>query len=214
MASVLKKRLFITFEGSEGSGKSTQAKMLSGFLKRRGFKVLDLRDPGSTRAGEAIRKILLRPGERLSAASETLLYMTARAQLVDEKILPALKEKMVVICDRFIDATVCYQGHGLGVDIDLIERLNRFATKSVMPDITFFLDLSIKKGLRRSRKVKGFADRIERRSNYFHSRVRKGYFKQAGRFPRRIKRIKIDGNSKEETQEIIRETILDVIKRH
>ncbi|UCH11981.1 MAG: dTMP kinase, partial [Candidatus Omnitrophota bacterium] len=149
MAKGLKKGIFITFEGTEGSGKSTQSKMLAAFLRGKGLKALHLWDPGSTLLGEAVREILLTPGKRVSATSETLLYMAARAQLVEEKVLPALKKKTIVICDRFVDATVCYQGYGLGVDIKHIERLNRFITKSTTPDITFFLDADVKKGLRR-----------------------------------------------------------------
>ena len=210
----LKKGLFITFEGSEGSGKSTQSRMLTDFLKQRGLKVINLRDPGSTRLGESIRKILLSPGEKLAATSETLLYMTARAQMVEEKILPALKKKSVVICDRFTDATVCYQGYGLGVDIKLIEELNRFVTRSTVPDLTFFLDLGVKKGLKRSCGVKGFSDRIEMRSLGFHNKVRNGYIARAKKFSRRIKRISIGENDKEKTQDIIRRIALDAIKRH
>ncbi|NQT90918.1 MAG: dTMP kinase [Candidatus Omnitrophica bacterium] len=214
MAASIRKGLFITFEGSEGGGKSTQSMMLFNFLKRKGFKVLQLRDPGSTQTGESIRKMLLTPGREVSASSEFLLYLAARAQLVDEKILPALKEKTIVICDRFADATVCYQGHGLGIDIAMIDRMNRFVTRSIAPDITFFLDASVKKGLRRCRNVKGFSDRIERRSYDFHLRVRNGYLTLAKKHPRRIKRISIEDSGKEQTQDTIRGYVLDAIKRH
>lgn len=210
--TTLKKGLFITLEGSEGSGKSTQSKMLTSFLKREGFKVIHIWDPGSTRFGESVRKILLTPGPKFSDASEMLLYMAARAQLVEEKILPALKRREIVICDRFADATVCYQGHGLGIDIKLIDRLNKFVTKERMPDITFFLDANIKKGLKRSRKVKGFSDRIEQRSYDFYRKVRNGYLTQARKFPQRIKTISIEENDKDQTQAIIRREVLDAIK--
>ncbi|MFH1867861.1 MAG: dTMP kinase [Candidatus Omnitrophota bacterium] len=213
MTKTLKKGLFITVEGSEGSGKSTQSKMLSDFLKNKGFKVVNFRDPGATKLGEDVRNILLKPGEKLAATSETLLYMAARAQLVYEKILPALKKRKIVICDRFTDATVCYQGYGLGVDIKLIEALNKFVTNSTIPALTLFLDLNIKKGLKRSHNVKGYSDRIEQRSNSFHKKVREGYIAQAKRFPKRIKRIIVDGNSKERTQEIIRALVLECISK-
>jgi len=212
MAKGLKKGLFITFEGSEGSGKSTQSKMLTGFLKREGFKAIHIWDPGSTGFGESVRKILLTPGGKFSDRSEMLLYMAARAQLVEEKILPALKRKRIVICDRFADATVCYQGHGLGIDIKLINKLNKFVTKERMPDITFFLDANIKKGLRRSHKVKGFSDRIEQRSYDFYRKVRNGYLTQARKFSKRIKTISIEKNDKDQTQAIIRREVLDAIK--
>lgn len=210
---VSKKSLFITFEGSEGSGKSTQSKMLTNFLRQKGLKVLNLRDPGSTRLGETVRKILLKPGGKLPPTSETLLYMVARAQLAEEKIAPALKKKMIVISDRFADATICYQGYGLGVDIKLIDELNKFVTRSTTPDITFFLDVGVKKGLKRSRKVKGFSDRIELRSLRFHNKVRKGCLILARKFPKRIKRISVEENNKEQTQQIIRKIVLDVIER-
>ena len=208
------KGTFITFEGPEGSGKSTQSRMLSNFLKKKGLKVLHVCDPGSSFLGEAVRKILLKPGGKISAASETMLYMAARAQLVDELIMPALKKKTVVICDRFTDATVCYQGYGLGVDIRLINSLNKFVTKSITPDITFYLDTNVKKGLRRSRSIKGFSDRIERRSCGFHNKVRGGYLKLAKKFPRRIKTISIEKNDKSKMQKIIRKEVLDVINRN
>ena len=207
------KGVFVSFEGTEGSGKSTQTRMLAGFLRSRGYKVAHLWDPGSTRLGESVRKILLNPGTKVGAFAEMLLYMACRAQLVEEKVLPALKKGAVVICDRFADATLCYQGYGLGIDLESINRLNRLVTKSRMPDVTFFLDADIAKGLRRSRGVKGFSDRIERRSMPFHRRVRDGYRALARRFPRRLKAIPVERYTKEQTQQIIRGIVLDVIER-
>ena len=214
MAKALKRGLFITLEGPEGSGKSTQSRMLTGFLRRSGYKVTHIWDPGSTKFGEAIRSILLKPGKKFCANAETMLYLAARAQLVDEKIAPALKKRYIVICDRFTDATVTYQGYGLGVDVKKIEDFNDFVTSSITPDITFFLDTNVRKGLKRSRGVKGFSDRIESRSMNFHDKVRDGYMKLAKRFPQRIKRICIDNNDKQKTQSIIREIVSDVIKRY
>jgi dTMP kinase len=214
MAQGLKEGIFITFEGTEGSGKSTQAKMLCNFLKRAGLKVLYLREPGSTGLGEYIRKVLLSFKQQLSDDTELLLYIACRAQIADEKIVPALKNKMIVVCDRFVDATVAYQGWGLGIDIGLINRLNRFVTHSLTPDVTFFLDVDIREGLRRSRSVKGYSDRIERRSFDFHKRVRRGYLALAKKFPRRIKVISVDNNDKKDTQKIIRGVVSDVIKRY
>jgi len=214
MAKGLKNGLFITFEGTEGSGKSTQSKMLTGFLRRQGFKTLHIWDPGNTRLGESVRKILLTPGKGFCPASEMLLYLAARAQLVNEKILPALKDNRIIVCDRFIDATVAYQGYGLGVDTKTIEKFNSFATGGIMPEITFFLDANIRNGLNRSRNVKGFSDRIERRSYSFHSRVRDGYLAQAKRFKKRIKVIRVEENTKDQTQTIIRGLVLDAIKKN
>ena len=213
MASDLKRGLLITLEGPEGSGKSTQSRMLARFLRKKGYKVIHIWDPGSTKFGEAIRDILLKPGRKFSSNAETMLYLAARAQLVDEKIAPALKQKKIIICDRFIDATVCYQGYGLGVDIKKIEMFNDFVTGSIVPDMTFFLDINVKKGLKRSRNVKGFSDRIEKRGSLFHAKVRNGYIKQLKKFPDRIKRISIDDNDKEEVQVIIRRVVSDAIER-
>ena len=212
MAKTLKKGFFITLEGPEGSGKSTQSRLLTSFLKDEGFKVVHIWDPGSTKFGEAIRSILLTPGKKFSSHAETMLYLAARAQLVDEKIIPALKDNYIVICDRFIDATVCYQGYGLGVDIKEIEKFNTFVTRSISPDITFFLDTIVEKGLKRARGVKGFSDRIEKRAISFHKKVRDGYFKLLKKHNKRIKRIDIEKNNKNQTQDIIRGIVLDAIK--
>jgi dTMP kinase len=212
MAKTLKKGLFLSFEGPEGSGKSTQSRMLVSFLKRKKIKVLYIYDPGSTKLGECIRGILLNAENKISIQAETMLYLAARAQLTEEKIMPALKRKYIVVCDRFADATLCYQGYGLGVDIGRIRVFNEFVTQSIEPDITFFLDTKARKGLERSKKVKGFSDRIEKRGCVFHNKVRAGYLKLAKNFPERIKTIPIDDKCKNATQALIRKVILDVIK--
>jgi dTMP kinase len=214
MAKTLKKGMLITLEGPEGSGKSTQSKSLKRFLQKEGFKVIRLWDPGSTKLGESIRGLLLYSRKDISARAETMLYLAARAQLVDEKIIPALKKGYIVICDRFADATLCYQGYGLGVEKEKINVFNRFVVKPVKPDITFFLDTSVAAGLRRSKKAKGFSDRIEKRRNGFHDRVRKGYLAITEKFPKRIKRIPIDENGKRGTQAIIRRHVVYAIKRY
>ncbi|HCI44928.1 MAG TPA: dTMP kinase [Candidatus Omnitrophica bacterium] len=195
---------FITFEGSEGSGKSTQIGLVDRYLKRKGRKVLFLREPGATRISEQVRRILLDVGSAgMSDECETLLYMAARAQLVREKIIPALREGVVVLCDRFLDSTVAYQGYGNGVDIGWIKELGRFTTGGVTPDLTFFFDIDAKKGLGRIRRPK---DRIERRSILYHDRVRTGYRTLARQEPGRIKLIKVDGN-KEEIHLVVRKHI-------
>jgi dTMP kinase len=214
MAKTLKKGLLITLEGPEGSGKSTQSKSLKRFLKKQGFKVIRLQDPGSTKLGESVRGILLHSRNSISAHAETMLYLAARAQLVDEKITPALKKNYIVICDRFADATLCYQGYGLGVDKKKINAFNDFVIRPVKPDITFFLDTNVSAGLKRSKQVKGFSDRIEKRGSNFHNRVRNGYLAIAEQFPKRIKRIPIDENGKKATQEIIRRYVADAVKRY
>jgi len=214
MAQGLKKGLFLTFEGTEGSGKSTQARMLCSFLKKKGFKALYLREPGSTAIGERLREILLNFKKGISENTEMLLYIACRAQIVSEKIIPALKKNMIVVCDRFMDATVAYQGYGLGIDMVLINRLNKLATHSIRPDVTFFLDVDVREGLRRSHNTKGYSDRIERRSCNFHKKVKSGYLSLAKKFPGRIKVVSVNKGSVEKTQAVIRGIISDVIKRY
>ena len=194
---------FITFEGSEGSGKSTQAKMLVRYLKSRGEPVIFLREPGGTILSEKIRKILLDKASRICPLSEMLLYMAARAQLVQEVIKPALEKGQYVICDRFLDSTVVYQGYGLGVDLALIHYLGGLLTADIGPDLTIFLDVAVKKGLR---ACGGSLDRIEQRAIAYHQRVRKGYLELAHKHSRRIKIIKPD-KDKNITQDKIRRII-------
>ncbi len=199
----LKKGIFITFEGPEGSGKSTQISLLCNYLRRRGLKVLHLREPGSTRIGEKIRGILLDPGNKdMGAVCEMLLYQAARAQLVREKILSALKQKKIVVLDRFLDATICYQGYGAKLDIETIKQIGRLATCGIQPDLTILLDIGAEEGLRRSRR----RDRIEKKPLEFHRRVRKGYLKLARENPRRIKIVAVLGDISK-TQAVIRKII-------
>jgi len=180
---------FITFEGSEGCGKSTQSRMLYAYLKGRGYSVIYAREPGGTKVCEKIRKILLDPGNKnMNPGCEMLLYMAARAQIVNEVIRPALAKGKIVISDRFLDSTVAYQGYGLGVDIQTIKAIGNFATGGIKPDLTLFLDLPAEKGLKRCGNIK---DRIEQRSLAYHRRVRNGYLKLAAREPKRIKVVKV-----------------------
>jgi len=193
---------FITFEGSEGSGKSTQSKLLCAYLKKKGYRVIFLREPGGTKISEKIRQILLdNKNDGMSAESEVLLYMAARAQLVREIILPALKKGKIIICDRFLDSTLAYQGYGLGLDIEAIKYIGRLATLGLKPDLTIFLDLAIEKGLMH-RKFK--EDRIEKRALSYHSRVRKGYLSLAAQEPQRIKIVKVQRDRRETQANILR----------
>ncbi|HOW35134.1 MAG TPA: dTMP kinase [Candidatus Omnitrophota bacterium] len=192
---------FITFEGSEGSGKSTQAKLLCRYLKEQHKKVLHIREPGGVILSEMIRKMLLDvKNKTMTKECEMLLYMAARAQLVEEIIAPALRKGIIVVCDRFLDSTVAYQGYGCGMDIALIKSVGRFVTRGINPDLTFLLDVGAKKGLQRAGK---FKDRIESRSLGYHNRVRQGYLAIARREPNRVKLIETKG-TKSDTQEEIR----------
>ncbi|HTY45995.1 MAG TPA: dTMP kinase [Patescibacteria group bacterium] len=195
------KTRFITFEGSEGCGKSTQSRLLYLYLKKRGWPVVYLREPGGTGISESIRRMLLdHKSDRMSQACEMLLYMAARAQLVDEVIRPALAQGKVIICDRFLDSTVAYQGYGLGIDIKTIRSIGLFATAGIRPDLTILLDLPVKEGLRHRN---GSEDRIEKRSFNYHQRVRQGYLAQARQEPRRIKVVRL-APDKDTTQQAIR----------
>ncbi len=200
--------IFITFEGSEGCGKSTQAKLLCDFLKKEKKDVLHIREPGGIKISEQIRKILLDENNKEMVKScEVLLYMAARAQLVDEKILPALKKGSIIICDRFQDSTVAYQGYGCGVDIRFIQEIGRYVTENVRPDLTFLLDLPTHKGLSRIQAPK---DRIEQRSLSYHNRVRQGYLAIAKKDPKRVKVIKAH-QSREEIQKMIQQHVLRLV---
>jgi len=194
----------ITFEGPEKSGKSTQAKLLSRYLKKRGYRTLFVREPGSTLIGEKMRRILLDKGNAgMSVAAEMLLYMAARAQLVEQVIGPALKRGCIVLCDRFLDSTLAYQGFGCGVDIGLIKKIGALAAAGIKPDLTLLLDFWQSRSYLKNHKS---PDRIEMRCDAFHRRVRKGYFLLAKNEPRRIKVVCVQKDLNE-TQAIIREIV-------
>ena len=200
--------IFITIEGPEGSGKSTHSKLLCDFLRRRGYRVLHTREPGGTRISEAVRKILLNKNNKgMSDICELFLFLAARAQIVEEIIKPALKKGYVVVCDRFHDATVAYQGYGAGLDLKLIEEMGKLATKGIKPDLTVLLDVETKKGLRRA----AAKDRIETKSLEFHKRVRGGYLALAEREPGRIKVIPTTEAKVSDVQDMVRRVVLSVV---
>jgi dTMP kinase len=200
--------IFITFEGSEGCGKSTQSRLLYEYLKNKGYRVVYLREPGGTKISEKIRKVLLDPKNHITPVCEMLLYMAARSQVVSEVIRPALTKGKIVICDRFLDSTIAYQGYGLGIDIKLIKNIGELATEGIKPHLTILLDLPTKEGLAVCGRVK---DRIEKRSLEYHLGVRKGYLKLASGEPKRIKVIKVD-KDKHKTQEKIRKLVLNFLR--
>lgn len=186
------KGVFITFEGPEGCGKSTHARLLFGYLKRKGHSAIFTREPGGTAAGEKIRRILLRrDGVRVNDTCELFLFEASRAQIVDEVIIPALKKDRIVICDRFFDATTVYQGCASGFDTGLVEGLNSLASKGLEPDITILLDVETGEGFGRALRGRK-PDRMESKSLGFHRKVRKGYLRLAKRHRGRIKTFKTD----------------------
>ncbi|MDP2906269.1 MAG: dTMP kinase [Candidatus Omnitrophota bacterium] len=201
---------FITFEGSEGCGKSTQSRLLCAYLRSKGCDVLYLREPGATKISEKVRKVLLdKKNDAMSIECEMLLYMAARAQIVAECIKPALEKGRMVICDRFLDSTIAYQGYGLGMDIGFIKSIGSFVTQGICPDLTILLDVPLKKGLKHR---DGRQDRIEQRSLSYHGRVRRGYFKLAKAEPSRIRIVKIQRDL-HQTQENIRMIIKNECSR-
>lgn len=183
----MKRGLFLSFEGGEGSGKSVQTAALARSLGERGRDVVLTREPGGTAAGERIREILLHAKETpLSPEAQVLLYSAARAQLVREVIRPALDAGKIVIADRYFDSTLAYQGHGHGVSLDAIRQVTRLAVGDLVPDRTFLLDIPVEVGLRRSGwHARSQWDRFEVLDAAFHERVRQGYLSLAVAEPRR-----------------------------
>jgi len=189
---------FITFEGGEGSGKTTQLQVLLTHLLATGRDAVETRDPGGTPIGKQIRSLLLDPAYGGTAAvTELFLYEASRAQLVHEVIRPALAAGRIVLCDRFTDSTVAYQGYGRGLDLDVLSDLNRFATAGLTPDLTLLFDLPVPVGLGRRRRNETEQNRMDREPPRFHERVRQGFLELAARHRRRIRVL--DGRPDPET---------------
>ena len=189
---------FITFEGIEGSGKSTQLPRLAATLRTRGLDVVVTREPGGTPIGDQIRGILLHPASVLGPWSELFLYAAARAEHLEQVIRPALAAGRIVLCDRFTDATRAYQGHGRGLPLDAIEALHGLGPLALEPDRTLLFDLEPEAALGRARGREaasaGAADRFERETLAFHTRVRAGYLELARRHPGRFRVIDAGGD--------------------
>lgn len=180
---------FITFEGPEGGGKTTQAKRLVERLQAAGKTVVYTREPGGTPTGEAIRDILQhnKAGEAPCAETEVLLFAASRAQLVRNVIVPALERGAWVVCDRFADSTTAYQGYGRGFSVEQMISINEFAIDGAQPDLTVLLDLPVNDGFVRLKQRGGAKDRIESEALEFHERVRAGYLELAMRWPERFR---------------------------
>lgn len=185
---------FLTFEGLDGCGKTTQLKLLARALRRQHLPVLVTREPGGTSIGERIRSLLLRRRSAgMDPRTEVLLMFASRAQNVAECILPALAKGRIVLCDRFTDASLAYQGYGRGVDLGFIRQLDRFACRGLKPDRTFVLDINPRTSVRRARRRNTAARRDEGRfeleTRAFYNRVRRGYYALARQEPHRVKLI-------------------------
>lgn len=205
--------LLVTFEGGEGSGKSTQIERLADFLRGEGHAVVTAREPGSTQVGEAVRELLLQTApEDLAPEAELALFLAARAQLTAEVVRPALAAGKVVLLDRYGDSSVAYQGHGRGLDPELVAGFNAFVTGRVEPDLTVLIDVPVEASAERPREHA--ADRIERAGETFHRRVRAAYREMALNEPERF--VVLDGTDTIEAvqsaiRELVREALADRI---
>ena len=183
----------ITLEGIEGSGKTTQCARLAKLLREEGFRVVETREPGGTPLAERIRDIFLgSPGEvpaaePMSPECEAHLVFSCRSQHVAQLIEPAIHEGAVVLCDRFVDSTLAYQGYGRGLNLSALSQLNRFATRGLVPSLTLLFDLPVRIGLARRRRHEAELNRLDRETTRFHERVRRGFLELAAREPGRIK---------------------------
>lgn len=192
--------MFVTFEGCEGVGKSTQLNMLKEYLSATGQEAVYVREPGSTRISEKIRSVILDPANtEMTAETEALLYAAARAQLVSEVILPALSAGKTVICDRYVDSSAAYQGYARGLGIDFVRKINSYAIANAMPDVTVFIDLRPSDAFRSVRRE----DRLEREKAEFHDKVYEGYLAQASTSNGRFVMIKPEKDKNETHRKII-----------
>ena len=197
---------FLTFEGVEGGGKTTQVTLLAEALRAQGREVLITREPGGTEVGQVLRQILLEPSTPLASETELLLMLADRAQHVHEVILPGLRANTVVISDRFLDSTIAYQGYGRSIPLDVLTRLNAFVCDECMPALTLILDLPVTAGLQRANKRRGVVektDTFEAEAIDFHERVRAGFLAVANAQPKRVCLINADRSVEEIHQEIL-----------
>lgn len=209
----MRKGLFITVEGTDGSGKTTQIKLMEEYIRNKGYEVVLTREPGGTRISEAIRDLILNPSNTdIVPLTEMILYAASRAQHVCEVIKPAVNEGKVVICDRFVDSSYAYQGCGRGVDLKLVADVNRVAIDGMVPDITFFLDIDPKVALQRRINSTG-ADRIEQEKMDFHMRVYEAYKRMALLYSDRIKTINAT-QTIEEISSQINDCLAELIRSH
>lgn len=190
--------MFVTFEGIDGCGKSTQVRLLKEALEKKGWDVIVTREPGGTRISEMIRDMLLNAeNSEMTLETELLLYAASRAQHVSQVIRPAMEGGRIVLCERFADSTLAYQGYGCDLDLDAIRLVNNVATGGLTPYLTILLDLPVEDGLKRAALKRGHSqvDRIEGRDKAFYNRVRNGYLQIASQDPERVKILDSGENS-------------------
>jgi dTMP kinase len=204
--------MLITFEGIEGSGKSTQVAELYDYLISKEYPVVKTREPGGTLFGEALRKVLLQRDMNIFPLSELLVFMAMRSQHVEQVIMPALQDGKIVLCDRFVDATYAYQGYGRNIELGIIETLNRLVTKGVRPNLTILLDIDPETGLARKRADRP-TDRFEEEALPFHTKIRNAYVKLSKEDPKRF--FVIEGSKEPEAiQSIIRQKVEKLLTGH
>lgn len=180
--------VFITFEGTDGSGKTTQIQLLDSYLKRINKTTIITREPGGTEIGEKIRNLIVDINNDIADMTEALLYAASRAQLIEQVIKPSLNAQKIVLCDRFIDSSIAYQGIARKIGIEKILSINSYAIDNIMPDITFYLDIAPELGIKR-KKNQTKLDRIESENLVFHNQVYEGYQKIALMYPKRIYKL-------------------------
>lgn len=194
---------FITIEGTDGSGKSTQIELLMDYLRKKGADVIFTREPGGTQISEKIRAIILDVNNsEMTGITEALLYAAARSQHVEEKIIPALEAGKIIVCDRFVDSSIAYQGAARGLGAEKIMGINEAALHGIMPDMTLFFDLSPEKGILRKKNERAL-DRLEKEKMDFHEKVYEGYKNLCKKYPERIKPIDADRSIDEVHSEVI-----------
>lgn len=194
------KALFISFEGCEGSGKSTQSKSLYNWLLSKNLKVFLTREPGGTDSAEVIRQILLNKHIKFDGVSQLLLHFVSRNEHVNEVIRPHLEQNYIVICDRYVDSTMAYQGYGSGISLNLIKDLHKSIVSNLNPDLTFILNVSLEQCLRRIQKKQNIDDRYENLGQEFHENVAKGFLEIAKENPQRC--VLLDASESIETTEL------------
>ena len=198
----MNKGIFITFEGADGCGKTTQMNLLKDYLIQNGYEVVLTREPGAKGLGEQLREILLNYDGEVADRCESFLFLADRAQNIETIVIPAIKQGKIVLCDRHIDSTVAYQGYGRGLDLDEINSLNNIATGGIKPDLTYVFDVDVETSAKRVGDEK---DRMESAGKEFFNRVRNGYLELAKKEPQRIKVIDSTRSIEEVFQDVIKE---------
>ena len=200
----MNKGLFITFEGADGCGKTTQMNLLKDYLVQNGYEVVLTREPGAKGLGEQLREILLNYDGEVADRCESFLFLADRAQNIETIVIPSIKQGKIVLCDRHIDSTVAYQGYGRGLDLDEINYLNNIATGGIKPDLTYVFDVDVETSAKRVGDEK---DRMESAGKEFFNRVRNGYLELAKKEPQRVKVIDSTRSIEEVFQNVLKEFI-------